>query len=72
MLNETFSVIFKHCVRYVFLPAKNSLGGDLTLEVETFQRVKLLSLTTKFVVINLRNWLISISVVFESDFNPDC
>ena len=59
-------------LRYAFLPAKNSLGGDLTLEVETFQRVKLLSRTTKFVVINLRNWLISISVVFESDFNPDC
>ena len=48
------------------LPAKNSLGADLTLEVETFQSVKLLSLTTKFVVINLRNWLINKSAVLES------
>ena len=49
-----------------FLPERNSLGAILTFEVETFHIVKLLSRTTKFVVINFRNCVTKTSATLES------
>ena len=48
------------------LPDRNSLGGTLTFDVETFHSVKLLSLTTKLVVSNFRYCVTRTSEISDS------